>query len=230
MGMYNNKKVVDSAYSYANRQLCHGLKDLQFLDETRLIGTMPETVPMFTSQSMSFSKDMKNSGCIGISYQRYDQTRTSATLKKEASHCSQREERQGSLGIGKSRKAKEFETISKVTLTEAEQLKIITKRSRKETHSSHASGSGADEGTGVSTMGFPKCHLIMTQHDDISGNDDDDAKSGDDELKSQDDQDDDEAQTESEDDVDDFIHPKLTTHDDETTHEEETNEDDTFDP
>ncbi|GJY26004.1 hypothetical protein Tco_0400730 [Tanacetum coccineum] len=42
--------------------------------------------------------------------------------------------------------------------------------------------------------------------------------------------DDDEAQTESEDDGDDFIHPKLTTHDDETTHEEETNEDDTFDP
>ncbi|GJU61030.1 hypothetical protein Tco_1238796 [Tanacetum coccineum] len=61
--------------------------------------------------------------------------------------------------------------------------------------------------------------------------DDDDAKSGDDELKSQDDQDDDdEAQTESEDDGDDFIHPKLTTHDDETTHEEETDEDDTFDP
>ncbi|GJU29792.1 hypothetical protein Tco_1173381, partial [Tanacetum coccineum] len=58
--------------------------------------------------------------------------------------------------------------------------------------------------------------------------DDDDAKSGDDELKSQDD--DDEAQTESEDDGDDFIHPKLTTHDHEITHEEESNKDDTFDP
>ncbi|GJZ97207.1 hypothetical protein Tco_0669660 [Tanacetum coccineum] len=42
--------------------------------------------------------------------------------------------------------------------------------------------------------------------------------------------DDDEAHTESEDDGDDFIHPKLTTHDDEIIHEEETNEDDTFDP
>ncbi|GJR81719.1 hypothetical protein Tco_0152504 [Tanacetum coccineum] len=42
--------------------------------------------------------------------------------------------------------------------------------------------------------------------------------------------DDDEAQTKSEDDGDDFIHPKLTTHDDETTHEEETDEDDSFDP
>ncbi|GJR48027.1 hypothetical protein Tco_1316130 [Tanacetum coccineum] len=69
------------------------------------------------------------------------------------------------------------------------------------------------------------------EDDENVQDDDDDAKSGDDELKSQDDQDDDdEAQTESEDDGDDFIHPKLTTHDDETTHEEETNEDDTFDP
>ncbi|GKA24206.1 hypothetical protein Tco_0710239 [Tanacetum coccineum] len=42
--------------------------------------------------------------------------------------------------------------------------------------------------------------------------------------------DDDEEQTESEDDGDDFIHPKLTTHDDEIIHEEETDEDDSFDP
>ncbi|GKG39976.1 hypothetical protein Tco_0466753, partial [Tanacetum coccineum] len=53
------------------------------------------------------------------------------------------------IGKGK-QKAKELETISEVVLTEAEQLMIITKRIRKETHSSHASGSGADEGTGVS--------------------------------------------------------------------------------
>ncbi|GJT39160.1 hypothetical protein Tco_0939025 [Tanacetum coccineum] len=150
-------------------------------------------------------------------------------------------------GKGK-QKAKELETISEVVLTEAEQLKIITKRSCKETHSSHASGSGADEGTGVSP-GVPDAPDYDSD-DDISWksseddqdedknedgenvqDDDDDTKSGDDELKSQDDQDDDdEAQTKSEDDGDDFIHPKLTTHDDETTHEEETDEDDTFDP
>ncbi|GJR43826.1 hypothetical protein Tco_1311929 [Tanacetum coccineum] len=49
-------------------------------------------------------------------------------------------------GKGK-QKTTELETISEADLTEAEQLKIITKRSRQETHSSHASGSGADEGT-----------------------------------------------------------------------------------
>ncbi|GJY35532.1 hypothetical protein Tco_0420910 [Tanacetum coccineum] len=149
-------------------------------------------------------------------------------------------------GKGK-QKAKELETISVAILIEAEQLKIITKRRRKETHSSHASGSGIDEGTGVSP-GVPDAHDYDSD-DDISWksskddqdedknkddenaqDDDDNAKSGDDELKSQDDQDDDdEAQTESEDDGDDFIHPKLT-YDDETTHEEETDEDDTFNP
>ncbi|GJW55226.1 hypothetical protein Tco_0099311 [Tanacetum coccineum] len=56
-------------------------------------------------------------------------------------------------GKGK-QKAKQLETISEAMMTEAEQLKIITKRSRKETHSSHASRSGADEGTGVSPEGF----------------------------------------------------------------------------
>ncbi|GJR60215.1 hypothetical protein Tco_1502377 [Tanacetum coccineum] len=132
-------------------------------------------------------------------------------------------------GKGK-QKAKELETISEVILTEVEKLKIITKRSRKETHSSHASGSGIDEGTGVSP-GVPDAPDYdsdidiswksseddqdedKNEDDENVQDDDDDAKSGDDELKSQDDQDDDdEAQTKSEDDGDDFIHPKLTIH------------------
>ncbi|GKB90567.1 hypothetical protein Tco_0962839 [Tanacetum coccineum] len=138
-------------------------------------------------------------------------------------------------------------------MTEAEQLKIITKRSRKETHSSHASGSGADEGIGV-TPGVPDAPDYDSE-DDISwkssDDDQDDEKAQDDENEdkndvnetTQDDEDDDVhdedenaqddddgEQTESEDDGDDFIHPKLTTHDDEIIHEEETDEDDSFDP
>ncbi|GJZ88633.1 hypothetical protein Tco_0660415 [Tanacetum coccineum] len=161
-------------------------------------------------------------------------------------------------GKGK-QKAKELETISEAVLTEAEQLKIITKRSRKETHSSHASGSGADEGTGV-TPGVPDAPDYDSDDDiswksseddqdddkiddDENAQDDEDEDKNDDDETAQDDEDDDkhdddenaqdddvEAQTESEDDGDDFIHPKLTTHDDETTHEEETDEDDTFNP
>ncbi|GJS26307.1 hypothetical protein Tco_0486927 [Tanacetum coccineum] len=161
-------------------------------------------------------------------------------------------------GKGK-QKAKELETISEAVLTEAEQLKIITKRSRKETHSSHASGSGADEGTGV-TPGVPDAPDYDSDDDiswkssdddqdddkiddDEKAQDDEDEDKNDDNETAQDDEDDDihdddenaqdddvEAQTESEDDGDDFIHPKLTTHDDEIIHEEETDEDDTFDP
>ncbi|GJS71320.1 hypothetical protein Tco_0704161 [Tanacetum coccineum] len=166
----------------------------------------------------------------------------------EASHCPNRKE------VWK-RKTEDYriEDHLKAMMTEAEQLKIITKRSRKETHSSHASGSGADEGTGV-TPGVPDAPDYDSE-DDISwkssDDDQDDEKAQDDENEdkndvneyTQDDEDDDvhdddenaqddddEEQTKSEDDGDDFIHPKLTTHDDEIIHEEETDEDDTFDP
>ncbi|GKF15864.1 hypothetical protein Tco_0057326, partial [Tanacetum coccineum] len=161
-------------------------------------------------------------------------------------------------GKGK-QKAKELETIFEAVMTEAEQLKTITKRSRKETHSSHVSGSGADEGTGVSP-GVPDApdydsddviswksseddQADDKNDDDENAQDDANDDKNDDDENAQDDanddkndddenvqDDDDEAQTESEDDGDDFIHPKLKTHDDETTHEEETDEDDSFDP
>ncbi|GKA89886.1 hypothetical protein Tco_0811698 [Tanacetum coccineum] len=111
-------------------------------------------------------------------------------------------------GKGK-QKTTELETISEADLTEAEQLKIITKRSRQETHSSHASGSDKNDVNET------------TQDDENDDEHDVDEKAQDD---------DDEEQTESDDDGDDFVHPKLTTHDDDIIHEEETDEDDSFDP
>ncbi|GJY69633.1 hypothetical protein Tco_0472615 [Tanacetum coccineum] len=174
------------------------------------------------------------------------------TTTKQKPPTAPKEKKEKKSGKGK-QKTTELETISEAVLTEAEQLKIITKRSRKETHSSHASGSGADEGTGV-TPGVPDAPDYDSE-DDISwkssDDDQDDEKAQDDEDEdkndvnetTQDDEDDDEhdddekaqddddeEQTESEDDGDDFIHPKLTTHDDDIIHEEETDEDDTFDP
>ncbi|GJY88949.1 hypothetical protein Tco_0503577 [Tanacetum coccineum] len=137
-----------------------------------------------------------------------------------------KEKKEKTSGKGK-QKAKELETISEAVMTEAEQLKIITKRSRKETHSSHASGSGADEGTGV-TPGVPDAPDYDSDADiswKSSDDDQDDEKAQDDENEDKNDDnettqdddddenaqdDDDEAHTESEDDGDDFIHPKLT--------------------
>nr|GEY32533.1 hypothetical protein [Tanacetum cinerariifolium] len=46
--------------------------------------------------------------------------------------------------------AQGLETLSEIALSEAEQIKVATKRSKIQFHSSHASGLGTDEGTGVS--------------------------------------------------------------------------------
>nr|GEY88615.1 hypothetical protein [Tanacetum cinerariifolium] len=48
----------------------------------------------------------------------------------------------------KASKAKSLTVLSKVAMTEAEQLKLATKRILQQTHISQASGSSADEGTG----------------------------------------------------------------------------------
>nr|GFA63812.1 hypothetical protein [Tanacetum cinerariifolium] len=47
----------------------------------------------------------------------------------------------------KASKAKSLSALSKVSMTDAQQLKLVTKRSLQHTHISQASGSGADEGT-----------------------------------------------------------------------------------
>ncbi|GJR82343.1 hypothetical protein Tco_0153128 [Tanacetum coccineum] len=126
-------------------------------------------------------------------------------------------------GKGKQKTA-ELETISEADLTEAEQLKIITKRSRQETHSSHASGSGADEGTGV-TPGVPMLQ-IHAQRIDISWISNDDDHDGDEKVQDDDEQvvdktvqeDDDEEQTESDDDDDSSI---STSNDEDSDNEDE---------
>ncbi|GKG41755.1 hypothetical protein Tco_0473506, partial [Tanacetum coccineum] len=94
-----------------------------------------------------------------------------------------------------------MENISEADLTKAEQLKIITKRSRQETLSSHASGSGADEGTGV-TPGVPDAPDYDSD-DDISWksiNDDQDDDKIEDDEKAQDDEDEDKNDDNDEDD------------------------------
>ncbi|GJX47599.1 hypothetical protein Tco_0272789, partial [Tanacetum coccineum] len=108
--------------------------------------------------------------------------------------------------VAKSGKKKQpalrLETLSEVALTEAEQLKLATKRNLIQTHSSHASGSGAHKGTGV-TPGVPD--VPNYESNDEEEEDDDD------------DHDHDDEQTESDNDDEDFVLPKFTTHDDEAS-------------
>nr|GEV09358.1 hypothetical protein [Tanacetum cinerariifolium] len=113
-------------------------------------------------------------------------------------------------------KAKSLSALSKVAMTEAQQLKLATKRSLQQTHISQASGSGADEGTD-SIPGVPDAPIDEFEEQiswnstdeegdddegkdgegDDEGNDGDDGKEGDDDDA--DEQDDDEAQDDDDD-------------------------------
>ncbi|GKB93799.1 hypothetical protein Tco_0979936 [Tanacetum coccineum] len=145
-------------------------------------------------------------------------------------------------------KSKGLTMLSEVALTEAKQIKLATKRSLIQTHSSHTSGSGADEGTG-NIPGVPDVPTyksddeqiswklseeedddevnISKDNDDVDNDDDvdkddkdDDADNQDDEILDDANQDDDDEQTDSDNDGDDFAHPKLSTHDDEARQDE----------
>ncbi|GJW01919.1 hypothetical protein Tco_1560775 [Tanacetum coccineum] len=124
----------------------------------------------------------------------------------------------------KKQPAQGLETLSEIALSEAEHMKIVTKRSKTQFHSSHASSSSANKGTGVS-LGVPDVPTYGSEDEQISwksnDKDDDDevslSKDDDDNADNEDDdgQDDDNEQTESDNDGEDFVHPKFSTHDEE---------------
>ncbi|GKD01023.1 hypothetical protein Tco_1171297 [Tanacetum coccineum] len=124
-----------------------------------------------------------------------------------------------------------LETLSEIALTKAEQLKLATKRSLIQTHSSYASGSSANEGTGV-TLGVLDVPTYESDDEQISWKSSEE-EDDDDEVNvsehDDDDDDDDDERTESDNDGEDLVHPKFSTHDDEAR-QEEVNEEDSFDP
>ncbi|GJS58826.1 hypothetical protein Tco_0653610 [Tanacetum coccineum] len=120
----------------------------------------------------------------------------------------------------KKQPAEGLETLSEIALTEAEQMKIVTKRSKTQFHSSHANGSGADEGTGVSpgVLDVPTYGYEDEQISWKSSEEDDDEEVS---ISKDDDDNDVNEQTESDNDGDDFVHPKFSTHDQEERQNEE---------
>nr|GEU56261.1 hypothetical protein [Tanacetum cinerariifolium] len=70
----------------------------------------------------------------------------------------------------KSSTAKGLTVLSKVALTEVEQIKLARKRSLTQTHISHASGSGTDEGTGI-IPGVPDVPAYESDDEKISWKD-----------------------------------------------------------
>ncbi|GJU96482.1 hypothetical protein Tco_1321238 [Tanacetum coccineum] len=124
-----------------------------------------------------------------------------------------------------------------IALSEDAQIKIATKRSKTQFHSSHVSGSGADEGSGV-IPGVPDVPTYESEDERISwksseeddddevnrSEDDDDQHDDNDDNASDNDQDDDNDQTESNNDNDDFAHPKLSTFDEKERQDKEDKE------
>ncbi|GJX94093.1 hypothetical protein Tco_0348679 [Tanacetum coccineum] len=94
--------------------------------------------------------------------------------------------------------AHRLETLSEMALFEADQMRLIKKRSNTNYHISHASGKKDDDD-----------EVSMSKDDDDNADDEDN-----------DEQDDDKEQTESDNDGDDFVHPKFSTHDEEDKDEE----------
>ncbi|GJU08471.1 hypothetical protein Tco_1124901 [Tanacetum coccineum] len=122
----------------------------------------------------------------------------------------------------KTSKAKGLTMLSEVALTEADQMKIATKRSLIETHSYYANGSGNEEDDD---------EVGLNDNDDDNDDDEDNDDDDDDADNQDDDQEDDGQDDEDQDDVneqidsgndgDDFVHPKLSTQDQEVRHNEE---------
>nr|GEW98171.1 hypothetical protein [Tanacetum cinerariifolium] len=108
--------------------------------------------------------------------------------------------------------AQGLETLSEIALFKAGQMKLITKRSKTQFHSSHASGSGANEGT---------CSSDEDNDDEVSMSKDNDDNA--------DNEDDDDEQTESDNDGDNFVHLKFSTHDEEVRKDEEDKEEECSD-
>nr|GEW96996.1 hypothetical protein [Tanacetum cinerariifolium] len=134
----------------------------------------------------------------------------------------------------KSSKSKGLSVLSKVALSEGEQMKLATKRSMQQTHISQASGSGTDKGTGI-IPGVPDVPTYESneeiswksndeEDDDVDDQSDDNDDQEDEDKQDDDDHDDNDDDQNSDNNGDDFVHPKLS------THGEEAKDEKSFDP
>ncbi|GJW57084.1 hypothetical protein Tco_0103815 [Tanacetum coccineum] len=187
-------------FHQVSRQLCMD-KILQFFDGTKVIDTMPE-MTQCSLQSMSF-QGMRTTRTIPPKTKGSKKKADTDTITKiEASHCPQRKE------VWK-RKAEDYRKKILIALL--------------------ASGSGADEGTGV-TPGVPDAPDYDSE-DDISwkssDNDQDDEQAQDDE-----DADKNDVNETKQDDEDDDEHDDNETYqnDDDEEQTESDDDDDSFDP
>nr|GFA05209.1 hypothetical protein [Tanacetum cinerariifolium] len=117
-------------------------------------------------------------------------------------------------------------------MTKAEQMKLAIKRSLQQTHISQASGSGADEGTGIITEvpdvptdeSDEEISWKSSDEDDDDVDDQSDVDDDDDDQEDEDEQDDNDDDQDTDNEDDDFVHTKLF------IREEEAKDEESFDP
>ncbi|GJV12619.1 hypothetical protein Tco_1354160 [Tanacetum coccineum] len=226
----------DQAIPRRNKMFWHYARDDFMFTTIRVISKHKDTqeygaiLPQhLTNQSMKESKAFKT-------YRAYDTgekaPKSKATKKKTDSESSPKT-KPSQASKGKriktsakgdkpaTTKSKGLTVLSEVALSEAEQMKLATKRSLKEFHISHASGLG----DGVDILSKVPDEQQQTGSGTNEGAGDKLEHDNDDE---DDDQENDSQRTESDDEGDDFVHPNLSTYraDDKEKEKEEEKADD----
>ncbi|GKE79297.1 hypothetical protein Tco_1545417, partial [Tanacetum coccineum] len=118
-------------------------------------------------------------------------------------------------------KIKGLVVLSEVALTEAEQLKLATKRSKTQFHSSHASGSS--DGVDTQSKVLDEQHLKTTDADEETGDSGEEDEDDENDSEDESDGDDDDANSDDNQEGDD------TNDDDEETDKEKIDDEETMD-
>nr|GFC09730.1 hypothetical protein [Tanacetum cinerariifolium] len=131
-----------------NRVNWHYVRDDQMFTTIKLVSRYQNTQQFSAMLPIELTnEDIRNSDA----YKEYYAVATGAAPPKAKASV---RKTKSSKQPTKASKAKSLTVLSEVAMTEAEQLKLATKKSLQKTYISQASGSGADEGTG-SILGVP---------------------------------------------------------------------------
>ncbi|GJY03297.1 hypothetical protein Tco_0369237 [Tanacetum coccineum] len=237
-GMYH-KKNVDYVYllwkTWRNKMFWHIARDDPMFNTIRVISRHHDTqiygaiLPdVLTNQEMKDSEAYRQYYDVAFEAEppkaktkykkKADESDTSP--KKKTAPVTKGSRLKTSAKVGKSVKKKQpakkpitkrLTVLSEVALSEAEQLKLATKRSKIQFHSSQASGSG----DGVDTQSKSEEESwTFSQGDDNDADEDEESDANNDS-----------EETESDDDGDDFVHPNLSTYKADDQEEEKADDD-----
>ncbi|GJY18571.1 hypothetical protein Tco_0390062 [Tanacetum coccineum] len=173
-GMYHNKNVdyvyllwEDLVFQVENKNSKKN-NDMYYPRFTKFIidyfMAKDQAIPRRNKMFWHFARDDSMFTTIrSKAYKNYHTYATGKRLKTSAKVTKPTKKKQSAT----TSKAKGLNVLTEAALSKAEQMKLATKRSKTQFHNSHASGLGADEGTGV-TPGVPDVPTYDFEDDQIS--------------------------------------------------------------